>query len=238
MVVLKSPLQNLRLYHKGYKGGAENDLHWDVFQKAQRFTEARRVLYPGCYRHLTTSLIFPDVTYVDYEKSVAPLYAVDDDDNAVRAYVNQHKVYDEDSSYRFYCCNVVTEHKKLEQILGNSPPFDLAISLSAGQIAEACTPFMSPTAGYLLVNDSHSDARLVHVNDNNGWELAAYWDGNDFTTDLLDRCFQSVAKKDNRKRQAVPLTKEQVQESIEVGTTRKRSFTMLLEPDFFLFRRV
>eukprot|EP00539_Tryblionella_compressa_P006728 CAMPEP_0178770490 /NCGR_PEP_ID=MMETSP0744-20121128/21424_1 /TAXON_ID=913974 /ORGANISM="Nitzschia punctata, Strain CCMP561" /LENGTH=101 /DNA_ID=CAMNT_0020426879 /DNA_START=41 /DNA_END=346 /DNA_ORIENTATION=- len=51
--------------------------------------------------------------------------------------------------------------------------FDLLISLSAGLLVQPCTPYVA-RHGYLLVNDSHSDARAAFVSGD--WELKAYWD--------------------------------------------------------------
>lgn len=242
----------MQLYQKSYNGGGEKDSHCRVFQQAQQYTKAQTVLYPGCHRHLTASLVFSNVVYVDYNAKVAPLY--DASDEFVRDYVLQNKVYDNaEPKYRFHSCNV-EQTKQLTKLLtakkngknSLTTKFDLLISLSAGTIAGACTQFVNDQ-GYLLVNDSHSDARSIFVGGNNDWKLLAYWDDatQDFSTAQLDRCFQAVVKQrgsttaggSSNKKKAAPLTAAQVQESIEVGAVNKRSFKMLLEPNFFLFRR-
>jgi hypothetical protein len=111
--------------------------------------------------------------------------------------------------------------------------YDLLISLSAGAIAEPCSKYIS-RRGYLLVNDSHSDARTAFVSGD--WQLLAYWDAEkeSFTTDDLKRCFQVIQPKS---KETVPLTKEQALESIMVGTVSKRSFKLVMEPMFFLFQK-
>jgi hypothetical protein len=269
-----SARQNLRLYQKSYKGGGMHDIHYRVFQQVQVLTQyaVQKVLYPGCHRHLTASLIFPDVTYIDCDKRVASLYdngsnrtQEQDGITAVRDYINSHKVYDQDTEYQFYGCNIENEklltkmltvsskHNKKKDSgltrtnssLGDVPTFDLLISLSSGRMAAFCDKFVH-TGSYLLINDAHSDARSIFVDEKNGWELVAYWDSTklEFTTEHMDRCFQAVMKTRNHrpggntssKKAAVPITPEQVQESIDVGAVSKRSFKLLLEPDFFLFR--
>lgn len=70
----KQSSKHLNLYTKSYKGGGKKDVHLNVFQDARRLTGAIRVLYPGCHRHLTANLVFPDVTFIDCDNKVAPLY--------------------------------------------------------------------------------------------------------------------------------------------------------------------
>ena len=218
-----SSSKHLNLYKKSYKGGASKDVHFHVFQGARRLTNASRVLYPGCHRHLTTSLVFPDVTYIDFDKKVAPLYS----DKVAREYVEANKLYDNDAQYRFYNYNVNNKMPKV----GND--YDLLISLSAGVIAEPCTWHVAEN-GYLLVNDSHSDARMAFVSGE--WQLMAYWDddANKFITDGLDKCFQVIQKGSEETKS---ITKEQAQESVAIGSRSKRSFKLLIEPMFFLFRK-
>ena len=269
-----STSKQLNLYKKSYQGGATHDMHLAVFQEALRWIVCDRataassgnsnnnngpikVLYPGCHRHLTAALVFADITFVDYDSKVAPLYS----DPVAREYVETHKLYDmDDPHYQFYCYNVNIGNKIMPKIHRNE--YDLLISLSAGAMVGPCTPYVKSNNnnnGYLLVNDAHSDARTAFVSDNK-WQLLAYWDvdSNQFTTDRLDQCFQVVIDNDdnNKKEKKLlfelqqqartakndvvntkPITKEQVQESIAVGTVRKRSFRLLFEPMFFLFRK-
>lgn len=223
----KPSSKHLNLYKKSYKGGGSKDIHLSIFADTLRLiSPPTRVLYPGCHRHLTAALVYPDVTFIDYDEKVAPLYSPDD--SVVRDYVGTNKLYEQESQYRFYCYNVNDKIPKIE-----NEGYDLLISLSAGVIVEPCSPYVSK-GGYLLVNDSHSDARTTFVNDE--WTLVAYWNDetSQFTTDDLDKCFQVVDKSNNM---TLPISKEQVQESIDVGTVSKRSFKLLMEPLFFLFQK-
>ena len=187
-----SSATNLRLYQKSYKGGAKKDSHFRVFQETRDFIAlndlAQKVLYPGCHRHLTASLIFPHVTYVDCDKKVGPLYQ----EIAAKEYVEENKIYTEETTYEFHCANVDTANS----VAKLSNDYDLLISLSAGLLAQPCTKYIRP-GGWLLVNDSHCDARSIHVNGNDQWELKAYWDDHEsvFATDSLERCFQAIDKK-------------------------------------------
>lgn len=219
--------KNLRLYQKSYKGGGKKDLHFTVFQRAQQFTEAKTVLYPGCHRHLTASLVFPFVTYVDYDSKIAPLY----EEAAAKEYIETHKVYTQDAQYEFHCLDVLTTSPHQALVGGN---YDLLVSLSAGLLAGPCTQYIRE-GRWLLVNDSHSDARKVFVMQR--WQLKAYWDEMHckFVTneENLKRCFQA---RDNTTKHEAPLSKEQVEESIAIGTVSKRSFVVPFAPMFYLFQ--
>jgi hypothetical protein len=215
--------KHLNLYKKSYKGGGSKDFHLDVFQDAHRLTNASRVLYPGCHRHLTASLVFPDVTYIDCDERVAPIYS----DTVAREYVESTKLYDKDAKYRFYNYNVNDNMSNV----GND--YDLLISLSAGLIVDPCSSHVAEN-GYVLVNDSHSDARMAFVSGE--WQLMAFWDNDasKFITDDVDKCFRVIQKGTDETK---PITTEQAQESVEIGAKRKRSFKLLMEPMFFLFQK-
>ena len=208
-------------------------MHFDVFSQVQQWTNdpIKRVLYPGCHRHLTASLIFPQVTYIDSDEKVAEFYA----DKAVEKYIDENKVYDDDvvpRHYEFHCHDV---NHPLPTGVGKD--FDLLISLSAGLVTEPCSDYVR-NGGYLLVNDAHSDARTTFVRDND-WELIAYCDeesgdGKGFTDSNLNRCFRVKVP---RSKETQPMTQAQAEESVKVGSRSKRSFKMPFEPMFYLFQK-
>ena len=100
------------------------DVHLPLFKEVQKMARAKRVLYPGCHWHLQASLVFPHVTYVDYNPQVAPFF----EDPTVQAWLEEHKIYSETPQLTFQQLNF--EHLRL-------PPksFDLLISMSAGVLA-------------------------------------------------------------------------------------------------------
>lgn len=219
-----SSTQHLARYKRAYKGGGTKDPHYAILKGVLEHTNAQIVLYPGCHRHITPALFFPNVTFVDYDTNVAPLYHPEN--TPVQNYMAHNKVYDGDSNYKFHCCNV----NPIKGIPNLSASYDLLISLSAGLLAEACTRYVQP-GGYLLINDAHSDARTVFAQGD--WQLYAYWDDERFHTTNLERCFQVIQKDQS----TAPITKEQAKESVEIGAVRKRSFKLLFEPMFFLFQK-
>lgn len=245
-VETSSSTKELTLYKKSYKGGGIKDPHYKIFQDVLRIIGSagtcKKVLYPGCHRHLTPILFFPNVLFVDYDKKVASLYHPDD--KAVENYIETNKLYEEDTQYEFLCADVdnnsfVKFMKKKRDDDGNK--YDLLISLSAGLLTEPCTKYMA-TGSYLLVNDSHSDARMVFTTLKDQWQLVAYWDDNcdKFITEPnnLDRCFQVVVNSKTKPPPTTLITADQARESVNVGTVRKRSFKLLLEPMFFLFKKL
>jgi hypothetical protein len=217
--------KQLNLYRKSYKGGGQKDLHFEIFKDVRHWTDdSTRIFYPGCHRHVTASLVFPTVLFVDCDTKVGELYS----DTAVSDFVAAEKVYEEEASYEFYCLDV---NRPLPTKIGKD--FDLLISLSAGIIVEACTKYVRQ-GGFLLVNDSHGDASMTFVGDK--WELLAYYDNEKehFTSDSLHRCFQVKVPRSD---QTEPMAKDQAKESAEIGSRSKRSFKLLFESMFYLFKK-
>jgi hypothetical protein len=74
------------------------------FERAGLFKTIREtfgctdVLYPGCSIHITPSLFFPHVVYVDQSEQVAHFFAQQE---SIRAYVNRHKHYKRSAYFRF-----------------------------------------------------------------------------------------------------------------------------------------
>ncbi len=147
------PRQALDLYLADYKDrpGGIHDL-LTVFQQVRDSFGGVRALYPGSYLHITPSLVFPQVCYVDSLKGIGEALA----DPTLLAYVNRHKSYPEAAqiwSYQedYYNFNAEPESS-----------FDLLISLNAGFISQAGKRFLR-SGGLLLANDEHYDARRAWV---------------------------------------------------------------------------
>ncbi|CAN0380879.1 unnamed protein product [Ectocarpus fasciculatus] len=209
----------LTAYKRSYKGGGASDFHFPIFQAAAELTDCKSVLYAGSHRHLTMSLAFPDVLYVDSDERVGDVFA----STKAAEYVSENKTYGEEHALEF-CCADYTQ-------LRPDRKFDLLASLSAGQAAPHCSKHVRE-GGFILASDAHSDARTALLMD--CWELFAAWDDETetFTTkkDTLDRCFRVRGTGDL-------ISAEQVRESIEIGTVRKRKFKLMSEPMFYLFRK-
>lgn len=209
----------LTAYKRTYKGGGAADFHCPIFQAAAELTDCKSVLYAGSHRHLTMSLAFPDVLYIDTDERVGDVFS----SASAAEYVSENKTYREEHAIAFRC----EDYTQLQP----DRKFDLLASLSAGQAAPHCSKHVRK-GGFILASDAHSDARTALLID--CWQLFAVWDDEKetFTTDqeTLDRCFR-VRGTGNL------ISAEQVRESVEVGAVSKRKFKLLTEPMFFLFRK-
>eukprot|EP01006_Ploeotia_vitrea_P065683 TRINITY_DN93633_c0_g1_i1.p1 TRINITY_DN93633_c0_g1~~TRINITY_DN93633_c0_g1_i1.p1 ORF type:complete len:193 (-),score=21.97 TRINITY_DN93633_c0_g1_i1:207-785(-) len=154
----------LNKYMRSYHGC--DDIHLQVFRKAKEFLEQKtavqQVLYPGCHRHLTASLVFEDVTYLDCDQKVGTVFS----DPAALDWISENKLYDASPSLTFVCGSYTDAKVPKSQ-------FSLAISLSAGFVSPHCMKHVAP-GGYLLVNDCHWDARTAFVDPQ--LELVGWWD--------------------------------------------------------------
>ena len=64
----------LDAYFKTYKNGF-GDHHWQLFREVDKIVKVEKVLYPGCHCHITASLVFKNVVYVDNYKKIAGCFA-------------------------------------------------------------------------------------------------------------------------------------------------------------------
>lgn len=150
------PKQALETYLADYrlKDDGFHDLLW-AFRLVEAKFGCRRALYPGGYLHVTPSLVFPEVCYVDSVKGIGAALASPE----LLEYVRAHKDYPEDVCIRCY---------EEDYASFDSEPrcsFDLLISLNAGFISQACQHFLKP-GGYLLANNGHYDANRAFVDPN------------------------------------------------------------------------
>ena len=206
-----------------------------------------RVLYPGCHRHLTASLYFPLVVYVDCDAKVADTFS--SDTQAVDYYVQESKVCDRDHRHDFkFFCSDYTTLDSIVEIASPKNPFDLLLSMSAGQVQGSCSKYVK-RGGHLLVSDAHADARAAFVaRDVDGkkvWKLIAVYNSDrkvfDDSAPTVKKCFLVEPRKGKgHSEESKPslITPEQVEESIKVGSVSKRSFKMAFEPMFYLFQKL
>ncbi len=137
------------------KDDGKHDLLWG-FRLIKENFGCRRVLYPGSYLHITPSLVFPEVCYVDSVKGIGVAMT----NPGLLEYVNIHKDYAEDAVIR--CCE--EDYCTLRPAQGGdlAGSFDLLISLNAGFISQHCARFLKP-GGCLLANNGHYDANRAFV---------------------------------------------------------------------------
>ena len=199
-------------------GPGSDDVLRSVFRKTRDEFHVRRVLYPGSYLHITPSLHFPCVYYVDSLAGFA--YALASPD--LRRYVADHRDYPEapdmlcyQQDYRTFTCEP-------------EGSFNLLISLNAGLISQACKRFLAPR-GLLLVNDEHYDARRAFVDPD--YLLCAVFAGEylrmETSESELAAYFKTI--------QGTPLTLEMVESDVPRPPSRAR-FKPARSAPVYLFR--
>ena len=164
----KQPLDTYLAEYR-LKDGGPHDLLW-AFRLVEENFGCRRVLYPGSYLHVTPSLVFPEVCYVDSVKGIAAALASPD----LLEYVSAHRDYPEDARIRCY------EEDYTSFTDEPHASFDLLISLNAGYISQTCRSFLKP-GGLLLANNGHYDAARAHVDP--GYRLIGALDGGSLLRD-------------------------------------------------------
>ena len=223
----------LKFYTKRYKGGGAEHWHYAPFQAlAERLPANANLLYPGSDVDITPSLCFADVTYVDMAKGVVKFFSKFDKE--VLPWVKEKKTYEREPKVTFL-------NKNARTVKGE---YDAMLSLSALDMSRMCGACLKK-GGLALLSDAHADARLAFT-EPEVWELLAYWDGEVFQEDT-DICFMTKPKKGKSKKgeakrskptlELERMTREQAEESFEIGVLSKRSFVVDFEPMLYLFKR-
>jgi len=138
------------LYKKHYAG---NKARRGFFDALAAWRQPKRVLYPGSFIHVTASLVFPSVVYVDNDRNAKRFFSKMDD---VVSFVARHKVYGETPEMAFHGSSYEAD------IPEPDGSFDLLISLYAGFISKPCKRYLK-LGGILAVNNSHGDASLASI---------------------------------------------------------------------------
>lgn len=208
----------LSAYFRSYKGGL-GDFHLPVFRALKKFTSATKLLYPGCHRHITASLVFPHVLYVDNYAKIKSIFS----DEKVMAFIRENKEYPMNPEIQFKC-------KNFESDFGaKAGSFEILMSLSAGIVSKSCGKYLKP-GGYLLASDAHYDARMAYVDPR--FEFVAVFDDAKSDFDGSD-----AAKKGHFITESgIAMTEEMVQESIDKPKA-KRSFKLQKETLFYIFKK-
>lgn len=182
------------LYAKHYSG------EWsrmELFKLIGKAFQPDRVLYPGCYVHVTPSFVFPWVRYVDLDRRAKRFFAQEQE---VIDLVSSNRVYDPPPKFRFHHCDY---NQPLPEAEGS---FQLLVSLYAGVISKPCKHYLA-VGGILLANNSHGDAGIAHLD--NDFRLVGVVTGNAgaprLSTSGLDGYFIPKQKRDISEQQLLEL---------------------------------
>ena len=133
-----------------------------LFREIKTMFNSKKILYPGCYIHITPSLIFPDVTYVDSFRNTNKFY----ENLEIKKFIEKNKEYTEKSKFKFYLQDY---SKDLPEELES---FDLIISLYGGFVGQAVKKYLKK-GGILVCNNSHGDATMASLD--SAYELIAIY---------------------------------------------------------------
>lgn len=140
----------IELYHKNHSRKGYTLV--GLFREIKRIFNPERILYPGCYVHITPSLIFPDVTYVDSFRDTYKFY----ENLEVKEFIEKNRDYKEEARFKFYYQDYF---KDLPESLES---FDVVISLYGGFAGQAVKKYLKKW-GILVCNDSHGDASIASI---------------------------------------------------------------------------
>ena len=200
-----------------HKHDGLHDLLW-AFRLVGESFGCRRVLYSGSYLHVTPSLVFPEVCYVDSVKGIGAALTSPE----LLEYVGIHRDYPEEARIRCY------EEDYTSFTDEPHASFDLLISLNAGFISQTCRSFLKP-GGLLLANNGHYDAARAHVDP--GYRLIGALDGGSL---LLDS-FHPDLSSHFRTAKGEALTLEMVEADAKRPPSRSR-FIPSREMEAYLFQ--
>ncbi|MFC2122590.1 hypothetical protein ACFLRP_02765 [Bacteroidota bacterium] len=143
---------SIQLYKKYYLDNNNENIGQFIIL-AEKF-RVKNALYPGSFVHITPSLVFPEVTYIDTDRRAKAFF----NDPQVVEYIRKHKLYTGDYSVNF----IPEDYRKGD--LNITENFDVLISQYAGFISKYCTRYLK-VKGLLLVNNSHGDASMASIDE-------------------------------------------------------------------------
>jgi len=147
------PSKALKEFLSHYRG--IDDPHLCALKLIKNKYSVKRVLYPGSWIHLTPSLIFPYVVYVD---SFSKMHSMLSDPELLKYIGNNSEIFGE-STIKVH----QTDYKK--RIDEEKKSFDLLISLNSGFVSQHCGSYLRK-GGHLFVNNEHYDAIKAFVDEN------------------------------------------------------------------------
>ena len=132
-----------------------------LFKTIRDAYQCRDILYPGCSVHITPSLYFLHVVYVDQGEAAAQFFA---NETSLLEFINHNKHYKQSPYIRFIQQDY---YQSLPLMEGK---FDLLISLFAGGVAKSCATYLKP--GGLLLTNNHQDDAMDALKDGDFEQIA------------------------------------------------------------------
>ena len=134
-----------------YYGGAK-DWHLQAFLILRENFSLNKVLYAGSWIHITPSLVYSHVVYVDLSLKMEKIFT----DTQLLHYVSKNATYKGSPKIIFHQSDYKNDFGEEK----NS--FDLLISLNSGFVSQVCSSYLKKD-GLLLANNEHFDATKAYV---------------------------------------------------------------------------
>lgn len=132
--------------------GGVNDWHLQAFLVVNEKFSPQNALYAGSWIHVTPSLVFPHVVYVDLFSKMEDFFT----NSNLLEYIKKHSYYRTEPRLNFHKSDYREDFGEAEA------SFDLLISLSSGLVSQACAKYLKKD-GLLLSNNEHYDASMAYV---------------------------------------------------------------------------
>ncbi len=122
-----------------------------LFELLQQKYAVKKALYLGSHIHITPSLVYPEVVYVDSYDAFKKMVESEE----AEAFIANNKQYAQPSRYTFLKQNYDTA-------LDIDDDFDLLLSQYAGFVSQAGKQYLKK-GGIFVANNSHGDATMAHL---------------------------------------------------------------------------
>lgn len=123
-----------------------------LFREIQKRYSPLKVLYPWSYVHITPSIVFPYVSYIDSFKNTYKFY----EDYEVKDFIQKNKEYSQDAVFNFYGQSYTSD---IPEALES---FDIIISQYWGFVWQATKKYLKKW-WFLVCNNSHWDASMASL---------------------------------------------------------------------------
>lgn len=137
-----------------YYGGL-NDHYLEVLKLLRSNYQIKKAMYPGSWIHLTPSLVFPYVAYVDSFSKLKYML----NDQELLDYINRNSELSIKPVIKVHHMDFRGEIPEERQ------SFDLLISLNSGFVSQHCGIYLKKD-GLLFANNEHYDATKAFVSGN------------------------------------------------------------------------
>ena len=210
------PSKALGKYLSHYRG--LDDIHLGAFRLIKSRWEVESVLYAGSWIHLSPSLVFPYVVYVDFFAEMESMF----NDFELLKYIETRSEAIKKPLIKFHKADY------REGIHEDKESFDLLISLSGGFASKYCKSYLRK-GGLLFVNNEHYDASMAYV-DSDYLLIGVFTHAKKLVEDK-QRVHEYFMTKNNQ-----PISFEMVNENSEKSPS-KAKYKLRKKAHFYLFQK-